>query len=306
MRKSFARALEMLAREDDRILLLTADLGFGVLDDFARTYPQRFFNVGVAEANMIGLATGLAEAGYIPFMYSIATFATLRPYEQLRNGPILHRLPARLVGIGGGFEYGTNGLTHAALEDFGAMRLQPNMQIVVPADDAQVYNALVATYDLPHPVYYRISKREGLALPGLDGRFRLGRIETILNGDDALILTIGAISDEALAAAQLLQDEGIHTTVAVISSLNPAPTDDLADLLARHTTVISVEAHYVNGGLGSMVAELIAERGIDCRLRRCGVSQPPGAITGSEELLNARHGIDRTNIAQLLRKILDQ
>lgn len=304
MRTHFAQALEDIARSDERVVLLTADLGFGVLDDFARACPDRFFNVGVAEANMAGLATGLAEAGYIPFMYSIATFATLRPYEQLRNGPALHRFPARLVGIGGGFEYGINGPTHAALEDLGAMRLQPAMQIVVPADEAQAANALRATYDLPGPVYYRISKREGLHLPGLDGRFRLGRIETILAGDDALIASIGAITDEALAAAELLREEGIRATVAVVSSLNPAPVADLVDLLARFPAAVTVEAHYASGGLGSLVAELIAEGGIDCRLQRCGVFAAPDAVSGGEAHMNQRHGIDRENIARLLRKAL--
>jgi transketolase len=304
MRRHFALTLEDIARADPRVVLLTADLGFGVLEDFARAYPDRFFNVGVAEANMVGLATGLAEAGYIPFMYSIATFATLRPYEQLRNGPILQRLPARLVGVGGGFEYGINGLTHAALEDFGVMRLQPAMQVIVPADEAQAVNALRATYDAPGPVYYRISKRQELRLPGLEGRFRLGRTETILEGDDALIASIGAITDEALAAAELLRDEGIRATVAVVSSFNPAPVEDLKALLARFPAAVTVEAHYATGGLGSLVAELIAESGINCRLQRCGVFALPGAVSGSEGHMNQLHGIDREGIASALRRVL--
>jgi len=302
MRKYFARALEDIARDDPRVVLLTADLGFGVLEGFARDFPDRFFNVGVAEANMAGLATGLAEAGYIPFMYSIATFAALRPYEQLRNGPGLHHFPARLVGVGGGFEYGTNGLTHAALEDYGVLRLQPAMQIVVPADDAQAANALHTTYDMPGPVYYRISKREGLHIPALGGRFHPDRAECILDGEDALILSIGAITDEALAAAELLHDEGIRPTVAVVSSLNPGPNEDLKALLTRFPVALTVEAHYASGGLGSVVAELIADNGIGCRLHRCGVSDAPDALSGSETYLNNRHGIDRTSIVRTLRE----
>lgn len=306
MRRHFVQTLVDIAHNDPRVVLLTADLGFGVLEGFASDFPNRFFNVGVAEANMAGLATGLAEAGYIPFMYSIATFATLRPYEQLRNGPGLHCLPARLVGIGGGFEYGINGLTHAALEDYGALRLQPTMRIVVPADEAQAANALRATYDLPGPVYYRISKRGDLNLPALGGRFDPDKAECILDGDDALILSIGAITDEALAAAELLHDEGIRATVAVVSSLNPAPTEDLKALLARFPVTLTVEAHYATGGLGTVVAELIADNGIGCRLRRCGISTAPDAISGSEAYLNARHGIDREGIARTLRESLDR
>ncbi len=125
MRATFVRTLMELAEEDERIVLLTGDLGFTVVEPFAERFPGRFFNVGVAEQNMLGVATGLAEAGYVPFAYSIATFATLRSYEFVRNGPVLHRLPVRVVGVGGGLEYGMNGLTHYALEDIALMRAQP-------------------------------------------------------------------------------------------------------------------------------------------------------------------------------------
>src|SRR6266480_3885113 len=117
MRRAFAETLAELAKEDPRIVLLTADLGFTALEPFADAFPDRFFNVGVAEQNMVGVATGLAEAGFIPFVYSIVTFACLRPYEFIRNGPIQHRWTVRIVGIGGGVEYGNNGLSHYGLED---------------------------------------------------------------------------------------------------------------------------------------------------------------------------------------------
>ena len=127
MRPTFIRTLAEIAGRDDRVMLLTAELGHTVLEEFAARFPKRFFSVGVAEQNMLGLATGLAEAGFIPFVYSIATFATLRPYEFIRNGPILHQLPVRIVGVGGGFEYGTAGATHYAVEDVGILRLQPGI-----------------------------------------------------------------------------------------------------------------------------------------------------------------------------------
>ena len=128
MRGAFVRTLMGLAERDPRILLLTGDLGYTVLEPFAERFPDRFFNVGVAEQNMVGLATGLAGAGFIPFVYSIVTFASLRAYEFIRNGPILHHLPVRIVGVGGGFEYGTAGATHHGLEDVGVMRIQPVLQ----------------------------------------------------------------------------------------------------------------------------------------------------------------------------------
>ena len=175
MRHAFAKALYDIAESDERIVLMTADLGFMVLEDFAQAYPSRFYNVGVAEANMIGLATGLAASGFIPYVYSIATFASMRGYEQIRNGPILHHLPVRVIGVGGGFEYGHAGFTHHALEDLAIARVQPGLAVVAPADHLQASAAIRLTYDLPGPIYYRIGKREDYVLPGLEGRFRLGR-----------------------------------------------------------------------------------------------------------------------------------
>ncbi|MBI2502144.1 MAG: 1-deoxy-D-xylulose-5-phosphate synthase [Candidatus Latescibacteria bacterium] len=298
MRQAFAQTLMELAAADARVVLLTADLGFGVLEKFAAAYPDRFFNVGVAEANMVGLATGLAEAGYIPFIYSIATFATLRPYDQFRNGPVAHQLPVRLVGIGGGFEYGHNGLTHMALEDLGLMRMQPGLTTIVPADPAQAGAALRATYALPGPIYYRIGKNDALHLPELEGRFRLGRVEMVGGEGEVLLLATGAIAVEAAAAACLLRQSGIRAGVAVVSTLRPEPSEDLQDLLSRCTLAVTVEAHYLSGGLGSLVAEVIAGRGLGCRLLRCGVESMPGGRSGSEAYMNHLHGLSRVALAR--------
>jgi transketolase len=145
MRGAFARTLAELAAKDSRILLLTADLGYMALEPFSERFPDRFLNVGVAEQNMVGLATGLAEAGFLPFVYSIVTFATLRPYEFIRNGPIMQQLPVRIIGVGGGFEYGHNGVSHYGLEDIGVMRLQPDLSVIAPADHEQARTALLHT-----------------------------------------------------------------------------------------------------------------------------------------------------------------
>lgn len=301
MRQAFAQTMMELAAADPRVMLLTADLGFGVLEKFAAAYPDRFFNVGVAEANMVGLATGLAEAGHIPFIYSIATFATLRPYDQFRNGPIAHQLPVRLVGIGGGFEYGHNGLTHLGLEDLALMRVQPGLATIVPADPAQAGTALRATYDLPGPIYYRIGKNDALHLPELGGRFRLGRIETVGEEGEVMLLATGAIAVEAVAAASLLRQSGIRAGVAVVATLRPEPSADLQDLLSRCRLAVTVEAHYRSGGLGSLVAEVIAGQGLRCRLLRCGVQTMPAGLSGSEEYMNEIHGLSR---AALVKQVL--
>jgi transketolase len=299
MRNAFVDELLLLAEEDDRVMLLTGDLGFMVLEDFHNRLPDRFFNCGAAEQNMVGVATGLAEAGFVPFVYSIATFSTLRPYEFIRNGPALHDLPVRIVGVGGGFDYGHNGITHFALEDYAVMRAQPRITTIAPADAAQARAALRATANLPGPVYFRISKR-GDVLPGLDGRFELGRPAVLREGEDAAIFAIGSIAHEAVAAAELLAERGVQATVAVVPSFNPSPVEEIAALLEGVPVAMTVEAHYRDGGLGSLVAETIAERGLGCRLLRAGVEGMPSGESGSQSYLEARHQLDAAHLTERL------
>lgn len=303
MRNEFLDELASLAARDERVMLLTGDLGFMVLEEFERRFPERFVNCGVAEQNMVGVATGLAEAGFVPFVYSIATFSTLRPYEFIRNGPALHGLPVRIVGVGGGFDYGHNGITHFALEDYAVMRAQPAIATVAPADAAQARAAVRATAELAGPAYFRVSKR-GDELPGLDGRFELGRLEVVREGRDVAILAIGTIAHEALAAAELLTERGIEAAVALVSSFNPSPSEEIAELLGTIPLALTVEAHYRDGGLGSLVAETIAEGGLDCRLLRAGVTRMPSGETGSQSYLEDRHGLTASHLAKQLEQAL--
>ncbi len=298
MRKAFTTTLAELADDDQRIALLTGDLGYLVLEGFSERHPSRFFNVGVAEQNMVGIATGLAAAGMVPFVYSIATFATMRPYEFIRNGPTLHRLPVRIVGVGGGFDYGHNGMTHFALEDLGAMRLQPEMTVISPADPDQVRTALRATAEVPGPIYFRVSKSER-ALPELAGRFRLGRAERIRDGDDVALLAHGSISPTALEAAELLAERGIDASVTIVACLSPAPLDDLAQALERVPLAVACETHYRAGALGSLLCELVAERGLGCRVARASVAEMPRGQSGGVGYLERRHGLTADAIAAL-------
>ncbi len=293
MRGAFTKVLVELADRDPRILLLTGDLGYMALEPFSDRFPGRFFNVGVAEQNMVGLATGLAEAGFIPFVYSIATFASLRAYEFIRNGPVLHRLPVRIVGVGGGFEYGHNGPTHYGLEDVGVMRIHPGITVIAPADHEQTRAAFMATWDLPGPVYYRLGKDDRTTVPGLRGRFELARVQVIHEGTDLLMVTMGSVASEVASAAVTLAAQGISCTVAVVACLNPAPVDDLDAILARFPLVLAVEAHYVVGGVGSLVSEVIAERGLGCRVVRCGVKTTPDGISGSQGYLYHTHRLSK-------------
>jgi transketolase len=298
VRATFAATLTEIARADRRVLLLTADLGYMALEPFAEAVPDQFVNVGVAEQNMIGIATGLADGGFIPFVYSIAPFASLRPYEFIRNGPVLHRLPVRIVGVGAGFEYGTAGPTHHGIDDAAALRPQPGLTIVTPADAPQMRSALLATWEQRGPIYYRIGKEEKVVVPGLDGRFRLGRAEIVRAGDDLAFVVMGALAPEVCAAAEQLAAEGISATVAVVSSFNPSPVEDLARLAQSHRLLVSVEAQYVDGALGSLVAETIAEAGSGARLVRIGVRRPPQGRSGSQRFYHALHGLDRAAIVE--------
>lgn len=298
MRLAFVETLVELAAQDARVILLTGDLGYSVLERFADRYPDRFFNAGVAEQNMVGMATGLAEAGFVPFVYSIATFASMRPYEFIRNGPVLHRLPVRIVGVGGGFEYGHAGVTHYALEDAGLMRLQPGLTVVSPADHQQTRTALRATWDLPGPVYYRLGKDDHTTVPGLEGAFQLERVHRVREGTDLLFLVMGAVTAEAVAAAELLAAEGISCAVGVVAALGPTVAHDLKEQLRGFSRVMTIEAHYITGGLGSLVSEVIAENALACRLMRCGVTAMPRGISGSQAYMENAHGLNRGALFQ--------
>lgn len=302
MRARFVQTLIELAEHDPRVVLLTGDLGFMVFEPFIERFPDRFFNLGVAEQNMVGVATGLAEAGFLPFTYSIATFASLRAYEFIRNGPVFHRLPVRIVGVGGGFEYGTAGPSHHGIEDVAVMRALLGMTVFAPADSAQAAAAVRACWDVPGPVYLRLGKDDRTVVPGLDGRFRLGRAETVRSGDDLAFVAMGAIAAEVSAAATILAAEGIETTVVVVASVSPAPLEDLVEVLDRFGTVVTVEAHSVVGGLGSLVSEVVAERGLGCRVVRCGVRTLGAGVGGSEAYLNHRHGLSRHALARTARE----
>jgi transketolase len=298
VRAAFIKSLVEIAEHDERVLLLTGDLGYMVLEPFSERFPNRFFNVGVAEQNMVGLATGLAESGFIPFVYSIATFASLRPYEFIRNGPISHRLPVRIVGVGGGFEYGTNGATHYGLEDIAVMRVQPGISVMTPADHVQATEVVHQTWDLLGPIYYRLGRDERNVVPGLDGRFELGRCQRIREGADILLIAMGAISTEAATAAALLAERGVSASVLVVAQMSPAPTDDLLRALKEFPVVMTVEAHYVNGGLGSLVAETVAESGLSCRLIRCGVHALSDESSGSQQYMETLHGLSAQQLAE--------
>ena len=298
LRKAFIASLCELAAADDRIVLLTGDLGYMALEPFRERFPQRFFNMGVAEQNMIGVATGLAEAGFLPYAYSIGTFASLRPFEFIRNGPVLHQLPVRIVGMGMGFEYGHSGPTHYSLEDIGVMRTLPGLTVVIPADSAQTATAIKRTCNLKGPIYYSLGKDDKISVSCLNGQFDLGKVQLIRDGGNIAILAMGSVAQEAVAAAQDLARQGVEAAVVVVSNFHPDAEQHLASILARFRDVITVEAHTLSGGLAAFAASVIAARGIGCRLQAVGVRTPPDGTSGNQEERWRKHGLDRASIVR--------
>ena len=300
MRITFAETLTELAAVDRRIVLLTADLGFEALDAFVSCHPDRFFNVGVAEQNMIGLATGLAEAGFIPFVYSIVPFAIFRAYEFIRNGPVQHNLPVRIVGVGAGFEYGSNGFSHYGLDDLAMTRVHNALAVLAPADFRQTHSILMATWNRPGPIYYRLGKDQRTSVPGLEGRSTWDAPELVREGSSVLLVTTSSISAEAASVAEDLEARGISTALVVTAQINPFPRAAIATLLGRFRLVATIENHFPSGGLGSAVAEVIAERGAASRLMRFGAAGEIDGRSGSTEFMHQTRGLSRAHMVETI------
>lgn len=302
MRKTFIDTLTELAAKDERIVLLTADLGFKVMDSFMEKFPDRFINVGVSEQNMIGVATGLAEAGFIPFVYSMVPFVLLRSYEFIKCGPVLHKFPVRIIGVGGGCEYGLNGQTHYGLEDLALTRVQPDLVTIVPADCRQIKQSLEKVYDCPKPIYFRVSKMNYPDITS-DEVFKPGQLSYVEQaGNDVLLLTLGSMSVEVLKAKDELLEEGIKTDIALVSSLNPSPISDIKEALKKYKKIVTIEDHYLSGGIGSMVAEIASDNNIESKISRIGVDFMPVGRYGSMDFLLEKVGLTS---AQITKKIVE-
>lgn len=291
MRRAFVTALTELAARDDRVFLITGDLGFMALEPFIETHPDKFLNIGASEQQMVATATGLALEGFTPYCYSIATFSVLRPFEFIRNGPIAHKLPVRIIGVGAGFDYGSDGLTHYALEDIGLMRTQPGLAIVAPADRRQVPAAVGAVQSLDGPAYLRLC-RVGDELPGTSGEYEFGRSQVIREGSQRWIVALaeaGHIAIEALSDPRLA---GIDVGVLLVTTIAPFDATSVLASLVDCEEVFVVESHYRNGGLGSLICETVGEAGLGCRVHRLGLAELPMGVTGSSSYMTGRFEMD--------------
>ena len=298
MRRRFVSELVALAEDDPRIVLLTGDLGYTVLEPFQEAFPDRFVNTGVSEQNMMGIATGLAQAGMRPFVYSIAPFALLRPYEFFRNGAVFQGLPVCVVGVGGGVDYSHEGGTHFSLEDVAVLRPFETVEVLVPAD---IEDAAMATRHIvaaEKPSYLRLGKDEQWTItPQSRDPIALPRL--IRDGEDVLFVCLGPMVRQALDAAASLDIHGVSAAVALVSSFNVdanAARSAMANLLARYSHALTVEAHFRNGGLGSFVAEVVADHGLALSLTRCGFTREISGESGSLEWWFRRAQLDSENL----------
>ncbi len=301
MRNDFIDALVEQAALDERIVLLTADLGYTVLERFSDRFPDRFFNVGAAEQNMLGMAAGMTASGLIPFVYSMTTFVTMRSFEFIRNGANLHQLPVRIIGVGGGFDYGHAGPTHHGLEDIALMRALQGISIYCPLSNNHAQNILTDTWKTDGPIYYRISKDQ-ISLPN-ENKISVtpGELHCVRKGEGIAIIGLGRCCNEAIEAADALVDQGINASVYGAYSLNPSFENALVEALNGIKICVVLEDHSINGGLGSLVAEGIAENGLGCKLIRTGSTGVPQKVCADYAMLK---NINKMTTKDIVKKTL--
>ncbi len=310
MRDAFVSSLYELAEQNSDVILLTGDLGFGVLTQFAERFPQQYINVGVAEQNLAGIAAGLALSGKRVLTYSIANFPTLRCLEQIRNDICYHDANVTIVAIGGGLSYGPLGFSHQATEDLAIMRALPNMTVVAPGHDREAAEATSALVELDGPSYLRLDRSAPLpgSLPD-PPKFTLGRAVPHLDrGTDVLVLTTGAMLKTGAEAVDELDGESLGATLVSVPTIKPFDRDMLSEQLGRRfRLVVTVEEHSVIGGLGALVAEHMTKPGLfesSRPLLSIGLPDVLPTVVGSQNHLRAHFGLDARAIATEVVKAL--
>jgi len=298
MRNAFAAAITDLAATDERIVLLSGDIGNRLFDAYRDRFPDRFYNCGVAEANMTGMAAGLALSGLRPFTYTITPFATTRVIEQIRVDICYHDVPVVIVGTGSGLSYASLGPTHHSCEDVGILRCFPNLTLLCPADSAEVRPALEAALQLRGPAYIRLGKKGEPTIHATPPTFRIGEGIVMREGGDICLLGMGTMTSIALDAARELDAKGLSSRVVSMHTVKPLDEALLADAFTRFRAVAVVEEHSVIGGLGSAVAEWLARRdGAHPPLVACGTPDTFISESGSQTWMRERCGLTGPAVA---------
>jgi len=291
MRAEFLDKIFEIAENDERLVFMTADLGFGVVEKFAERFPDRFINVGVAEQAMIASATGLAEAGMIPYCYSIGTFTSLRALEFTRNGPIAHGLPVKVVGVGAGMDYGFDGLTHFAIDDVSALRPYPGFLIWAPADAEEVTEDLEEIHNDPRPAYIRLLRR------GVKSSNRRLHRNPIAESK-IVVLSLGDAHPLGSKIANGIQNKDIPVDQISVTRIDDRTLNQIVNLLEKVDVCVTVESHLITGGLGSLVCEAVATTGLSTRVIRVGVEELPIGEYGDAEFLEKRFMTDTGWVAE--------
>lgn len=271
MRTAYLDTLYEIAQKDKRVYALISDNGAIVYDKYRRDLSKQYLNLGISEANMIGMAAGMASNGKIPFAYTIGAFLAYRAYEFIRNDVCLQNLNVKIVGTGSGEVYSALGPTHHSTEDLGGLRALPNLTILCPASPLEVRKATLAAYEHEGPIYLRLGTNKEPELYEKDYEFQIGKAVTLKEGKDITLIGTGSILKDVLDVAIQLEAEGINVRVINMHTIKPVDKDVILKAAAETGSVITVEDHNVIGGLGSAVAEIIAESGIKTQFKRIGL-----------------------------------
>ena len=301
MRQAFINTLMKLAERDERIYLLTGDAGFTILERFIEKFPGRYLNVGIAEANLIGAAAGLALSGKTVFCYSIIPFVTMRCFEQVRVDLCYQKLPVKLIGVGEGVTYGTAGATHHAIEDIAIMRALPNMTVICPGDPFEMENAVESSLALSGPCYIRLGKSgEAKIHSSREIGFALGRGIKIREGEGAVVISTGNMLPAAAEVCRRLAAKGFKPGLVSLHTVKPIDRDLIQALPARYRLVATLEEHNVIGGLGSALGDVILEEQLPLRLVKFAIPDRYACVAGSQEYLRQDFGLSTDAILSRL------
>lgn len=302
MRNAFSDEILNLALSDERIVLLSGDIGNRLFDRFKEQMPDRFYNCGIAEANMISMAAGMASCGLRPVCYTITPFVTTRCLEQIKIDVCYHQMPVTIVGTGSGISYASLGATHHSFEDIALLRVLPGMNVVAPADANELRAALRWAFTQDKPAYLRIGKKGEPVVTDASLPFNPAQWHCLRTGSAATLLTCGTVLTEVLAAAKILEAEGISASVWNCSSIKPLDENALASL--PPIPIFSFEEHSIIGGFGSAIAEYLSSVGNAPRLIRCGIPDEFLHDCGEQDHARAECGLDAAGIARQVRATL--
>ena len=307
MRDKFIHELTKIAKVDKNVILVTGDLGFGVLDNFVKEFPAQFINAGVAEQNMTGIATGMALEGKTVFTYSICNFPTLRCLEQIRNDACYHQANVKIVAIGGGFCYGPLGISHHATEDLAIMRVLPNITVVAPGDIVEAAAATRAVYNTSGTCYLRFVRGGGKRVHEGDINFKIGKAIQLFDGDDIALISTGGILENAFKARERLDNIGLSVGLYSMHTLKPFDREIVEDIAKKVKLIVTIEEHTLIGGLGGAVSEILAQMPQPrARLQMVGLPGCFSSIVGDQEYLRKVYGMSVEAIVEKVKGTFEE